>query len=306
MRSIAIALLLAVLPTLLDAQGATGGLAGGVRVAGSHKGFPFVTIRARPATRRAEFGGVASLYREGPFYISRLPVGHVDLCVTAIGYHTIFDSVEIKKNSVARREFVLEPDIPLSEPYPDCDRSIRTLYIDPVDSAGNTLTQADAFAIWDAALRYYRRDIHMTEGDFVQMTFRMTGSSADTVGPVLLAVKLNRTVTPSPEFFTWFDSLVPRALVPATCDQIDVKECPQEQMTTYLSFPHPKRLHADTVEVVVDEVGVNPGTCRTKGNTFMGFWERRYIAAINDGRWEVVGRSSTPGYTSTGICGPSQ
>jgi hypothetical protein len=54
----------------------------------------------------------------------------------------------------------------------------------------------------------------------------------------------------------------------------------------------------------VDEVGVNPASCRTPKGGFVGFWMRNYIVVLQDGRWEVVGRSREPAMTASGFCRP--
>ncbi|HRZ09071.1 MAG TPA: hypothetical protein P5319_04180 [Gemmatimonadales bacterium] len=285
-----------------SAQGGTGSMVAEVRVDGPSKNYPMVTLRVR--SYEAPGGDASTHFQDKPFYLRRIPVGLAEICVTAYGYHTIFDTVTIAKRSTPRRVYVLQPDVPLSEPYPDCNRSLPVIYVDAVDSAGRFIAYADAFPMWEAVLRHYRRAVRVSEGDFVRMTFKVTGSSADTVGPAAVVMSLHRDVAPVPELLEWFAALTERGLVEGTCQEIDVRNCPQEEVTTFLKLEHPKRLHADTVLVFVDELGVNPASCKSPKGGFMGFWTRNYIAVHQDGRWEVVGRSSEPSTSGSGFCRP--
>lgn len=285
------------------AQG-TGGLAGGVRVEGPSANFRMVTVSVR--SYEAPGGGSESLFREGSFYIRRIPVGRAEICVRATGFHTIFDTVTIKKNSVARREFALQPDVPLSDPYPDCDRSSPVIYVNAVDSATHRVDSAEVFQIWEAVLRHYRGSVRMSEGDFVRMTFRVTGTSADTIGPAVVVMSLHRDVPPVPALIEWLATLTRRGLVESVCDEIDVKNCPQQEVTTYLKLAEPKPLHADTTYVAVNEIGLNPASCRLPNGGFVGLWNRSFILVRRDDRWVVVGRSSNPAVTASGFCKPEQ
>lgn len=297
-----LALLLGALTPVAASAQDTGSLVGEVRVNGTSARYPMVIVRVR--SYAAPGGGAETLFRDRPFYLRRIPVGLAEVCITAHGYHTIFDTVTIAKKSTPRRVYVLQPDVPLSEPYPDCDRSLPVIYVNAVDSAGRFIAYADAFPMWEAVLRHYRRAVRVSEGDFVRMTFKVTGSSADTIGPAAVVMSLHRDVAPVPELLAWFAALTERGLVEGACQEIDVKNCPQEEVTTFLKLEHPKRLHADTVLVFVDELGVNPASCKSPKGGFIGFWTRNYIAVLTDGRWEVVGRSLHPSMSGSGSCRP--
>ncbi len=298
---LALALILGCLaPAATSAQGGTGSLAGEVRVKDGISRYPVVTIRVR--SYETPGGGSQWMFDDRPFYIRRIPVGLAEVCVQADGYHTIFDTVTIQKKSVPRRVYVLEPDVPASEPYPDCNRSLPVIYVNAVDSASRQISYADAFPMWEAVLRHYRKAVRVSEGDFVRMTFRVTGTSADTVGPAAVVLALHGDVAPMPELLEWFDALVDRGLVENTCREINVRNCPQDEVTTFVKLRYPKRLHADTVLVDVDEVGVNPATCRSVKGGFMGYWMRNYVIVLVDGRWEVVGRSVRPSMSASGRC----
>jgi hypothetical protein len=134
------------------------------------------------------------------------------------------------------------------------------------------------------------------------MTFKATGSSADTVGPAAVVMSLHRDVAPVRALLEWMATLVDRGLVETTCEEIDVRNCPQQEVTTYLKLTHPKRLHADTVLVFVNELGVNPATCRSAKGGFIGSWTRNYILVFQDERWAVVGRGTTPSSSTSGRC----
>ena len=143
-----------------SAQSGTGSMVAEVRVDGPSKNYPMVTLRVRSY---ATPGGDASThYQDKPFYLRRIPVGLAEICVTADGYHTIFDTVTIAKKSTPRRVYVLQPDAPLSEPYPDCNRSLPVIYVDAVDSAGRFIAYADAFPMWEAVLRHYRGAVRVS------------------------------------------------------------------------------------------------------------------------------------------------
>jgi hypothetical protein len=192
--------------------------------------------------------------------------------------------------------------VPPSEPYPDCDRSLPVIYVNAIDSAGRVISYADAFPMWEGVLRHYRKAVRTSEGDFVRMTFKATGSSADTVGPAAVVMSLHRDVAPVRALLEWMATLVDRGLVETTCEEIDVRNCPQQEVTTYLKLTHPKRLHADTVLVFVNELGVNPATCRSAKGGFIGSWTRNYILVFQDERWAVVGRGTTPSSSTSGRC----
>lgn len=300
MRLHPILLLLMLSSAPVHAQGGTGSLKGEVRAPDGTKEYPDVTIRVRSYATPG--GNAQFLYRDEPFYISRIPVGLAEVCVQAYGYHTIFDTVTISKKSTPRRVYRLEPDVPRSEPYPDCDRSLPVIYVNAVDSAGRFIPYAEALPMWEAVLRHYRKAVRVSEGDFVRMTFRVTRTSADTVGPAAVVLSLHRDVAPVPALLEWFDTLVERGLVEASCREIDVAKCPQEEVTTFVKLEHPIRLHADTVLVNVDEVGTNPATCRSAQGGFIGFWTRNYVMVPQDGRWEVIGRSSQSSMSGSGRC----
>ena len=292
------------MPMAVQAQGGTGSMAGEVRLPKGESQYPMVTVRVR--SYETPGGSIQTLYRDRPFYLGRIPVGLAEICIQAFAYHTIFDTVTIKKKSTPRRVYVLEPDVPRSEPYPDCDRSLPVIYVDAVDSAGRQISYADAFPMWEAVLRHYRKAVRVSEGDFVRMTFKATRTSADTVGPAAVVMALHREVAPVPELLQWFDALVDRGLVENSCREINVRNCPQEEVTTFVTLEFPKRLHADTVLVDVDEVGVNPASCRSEEGGFMGHWMRNYILVPRDGRWEVVGRSERPSMSASGKCQAEQ
>lgn len=298
MRRLLLPFLAMWLTSLAVAQG-TGGLAGGVRMQKGTKGFLGVRIRVHSTV--APGGASEFVFREGSFYLKGLPVGPVEICVAGFGTRTIFDTATIKKNSVTRREYVIEPDVPRREPYPDCDRTMPVVYIDPVDSAQGVVDDADAFPVWESVLRHYRKGLGWTEGDFVRETNRITGASPDTAGEATVVLSLHQDVAPVAAFLAWFDSLTAHGLVAATCDEIDVKNCPQTEVTTFLKLDRPKRLHGDTMLVRVDETGMNPAHCRA-GEGMMGFWSRSFVTTPRDGRWEVFGRGDDPSITATGIC----
>lgn len=263
-----------------------------------------VIISARSDGGPVGLGSFVALFEEGPYYLKKIPVGLVELCVRAFGYHTIFDTVTVKKNSVPRRSFTLQPDDPPSQPYPDCDRSIRTVYVPAIDTAGPPILGGDALPIWEGVLAYYRRAIRFTEGDYVQATTHITGTSGDTIGPSLIAVHPGREVGPTSEVLEWLPTLTTRGLAETACEQMDATRCPQERMTTFLSFAEPRRLHGDTVEVSVHETGVNPSACRKAGGAFMGFDNRAFVLALVDGGWNVIGRSPALTMSGSGYCGP--
>lgn len=295
--------LLSLVTTEALAQG-KGGLAGGLRIDGPEENFRSATIIVRaaglslPASRR--------LFGEDSYLIQGIPEGLAEICVRSEGYRTIFDTVTIKKKSVARREFVLEPVPPRTDPYPDCDRSLPVVYAGVPGTVTQPMSGQEAFPVWEGLLRHYRRSIRMSEGDFVRLTFRVTGSSADTVGPAVVVLALDRNVPPTPALLEWFATLAPRGLVEATCEEIDVAHCPQETVTTYLKLAEPQRVHGDTVDVTVTELGLNPASCRTKKGGFVGTWIRGFVVVERDGRWEVIGRSPERVMTASGFCKPEE
>lgn len=284
----------------LAAQGGTGGFTGDVRFAGPLPKSAHVTISVW--SNESPGGDTRSSFSDGPLYLPRIPAGKAQVCVRAPGYRTIFDTVTIRKRSIARRKFLLQPDDDHSEPYPDCDRSLPMIRVNAVDSAGRTISDLDTYPMWEAVLRHYRRSVRMSEGDFVRLTFRMTGASSDTVGPAVVVMSLHRDVAPVPSLLEWLDGLEGRGLVEATCRQVDVRKCPQQQVTTFLKLSEPKRLHGDTIYVGTQEIGVNPAACQSKDGTFSGLWLRSFILVPRDGRWEVIGRSTKPTTTASGVC----
>lgn len=279
-------------------------MVGEVRVNGASARYPMVTIRAR--SYAAPGGDAETLYRDRPFYLRGIPVGLAEVCVTAYGYHTIFDTITIAKKSTPRRVYNLEVDSPVREPYPDCDRSSPVIYVSAVDSATHPVDSAEVFPIWEAVLRHYRGSVRMSEGDFVRMTFRVTATSADTIGPAVVVMSLHRDVPPVPSLLEWLATLTRRGFVESVCEEIDVKHCPQQEVTTYLKLAEPKRLHADTTYVAVNEIGLNPASCRTPKGGFVGLWNRSFILVRRDDRWVVVGRSSNPALSASGTCEPEK
>lgn len=279
----------------------TGGLAGGLRIEGPERDFHFADILVQSLSGGS---GIRTMYREGSFFISGIPVGPAEICVRSSGYHTIFDTVTIKKKGVMRREFVLVPAPERTEPYPDCDRSLPVVYAGEPGAAPVPVPTPDAFAIWEGLLRFYRSSVRTSEGDYVRRTFRVTKSSADTVGPASVVLSLHRDVPPTTDLLDWFAALADRGFIEATCDEIDVAHCPQETVTTFISLPEPRRINGDTVDVLVHEIGLNPASCRTEEGGFVGTWRRGFILVLRDDRWEVVGRSPEGKLTSSGYCRP--
>ncbi len=285
------------------AQG-KGGLAGGLRIDGPEVNFRSATIIVW--SHSAPGVATRTLFGEESYLIHGIPEGRAGICVRSVGYHTIFDTVTIRKKSVVRREFVLVPAPPRTEPYPDCDRSSPVIYVNAVDSATHQLDSAEVFPIWEAVLRHYRGSVRMSEGDFVRMTLGVTDIPADTIGPAVVVMSLHRDVAPVPALIEWLATLTRRGLVESVCEEIDVKNCPQQEVTTYLKLAEPKRLHADTTYVAVNEIGLNPASCRLPKGGFVGLWNRSFILVRRDDRWVVVGRSSNPAVTASGFCKPEQ
>lgn len=280
---------------LLAAQ-ETGTLQGAITFAGTAK---LSLLHVTGIQEVAGFHTMAFLGRDGIFSISEVPVGPMRICIQAAHHRSIIDTVLVSEDTGRKLSYKMVLDQPRRDPYPLCDFSLPTLYVEPIDSV-MPLDHATATGAFSALLEYYQRDRYATVAvDHCAVVETQDGDPAPC--RPRLAMAPGREATGNASYVTWLETLAPAQ----ACLETDLARCPQQDFTTFLMFSQVGRLHVDTLKIVVLEQALDPAACRAQ-ESFTGGSLHGFLLSRVSGEWSVIGYA--PGYSETwsGVCGPHE